>query len=599
MKKIILLTLILNCQLSIVNSYAQNILFGPVTGAVTNASARIFIRSNQAGEVQIALDTDPGFSSPLTYIDTIRTLKDTSAIINISGLQPATLYYCRFFINQQQDTIETSFKTFPQPGMAADFSFAFGSCMKGTDMTPLFSVMNAHQPDLFIQLGDFTYPDAADEFSEDFDFVTASYHAKYSYPGISTVLRSVPLAYVYDDHDYADNNTSKYTQALDATYAGPNGLETVLIDAPLGPNERSNSINGWLDYFPGYNAVDTSQGLYHRFTLGNAEFFFLDNRSSRSPNNEAFYYDSTDVSFPWKFLPPPGHTILGTEQMQWLLNGLENSTAKWKFLLSGTTFNKSLKRVINVGLGLQRNTLNIGGSGGSGMTMATGFSDGWPGFPADQDTLINFIRSHNIRNVILLSGDTHTSAMDDGTNSGIPEFNSSAMGVDESKIRLYHIMDSVGSLIGQPPVLDSLWNKGGNGLGNTNFHTSFGKVEVFGNDSIRMCIVDNEGTVFNCWTFEDGFVAGVKETANTKKYNSLQVFPNPASALINIHFENIRPDVNYIFSLYDISGKVVLAKSDIRATDFTVDVSKLKSGNYLCTLTEEGMEKGNATVVIK
>jgi hypothetical protein len=146
----------------------------------------------------------------------------------------------------------------------------------------------------------------------------------------------------------------------------PTDSKTVLLDAPLGPHERANSINGWLDYFPGYTAVDTSEGLYHSFTIGNAEFFFLDNRSARSPNNEAFYYDSTDVSFPWEFSPPPGHTILGTEQMQWLLNGLENSTAKWKFLLSGTTFNKALKRIINVGLGFQRNTLDIGGSGGSG-----------------------------------------------------------------------------------------------------------------------------------------------------------------------------------------------------------------------------------------
>ncbi|MGE0636477.1 MAG: alkaline phosphatase D family protein [Bacteroidia bacterium] len=598
MKQILLLVLTFSLS-HLLTATAQNIVLGPVTGAVTHVSARIFIRSNQAGEVQVQLDTDAGFSNPLTFTDSIRTLKDTSAIISVNNLQASTLYYCRYFINQQQDTVISSFKTFPQPGAAADFSFAFGSCMKGADMTPLFSVMNAHQPDLFIQLGDFTYPDAEDDFSEQFDLVTAAYHAKYSYPGITPVLRSTPLAYVYDDHDYADNNTSRNTQALDGSYTGPNGLETVLMDAPLGPHERINSINGWLDYFPGYSAVDTSEGLYHSFTIGNAEFFFLDNRSARSPNNEAFFYDSTDVSFPWEFSPPPGHTILGAQQMQWLLNGLENSTAKWKFLLSGTTFNKALKRIIRVGLGFQRNTLDIGGSGGSGMTMATGFADGWPGFPADQDTLINFIRSNNIRNVILLSGDTHTSAMDDGTNSGIPEFNSSAMGVDESKVRLYHIMDSVGSLIGQPPVLDSLWNKGGSGLGNTNFHTSFGKVEVFGNDSIRMCIVDREGTVFNCWTFEDGFVAGLNETANTKKYNQLEVFPNPASAVMNIQFTGFRPGADYSFTLYDISGKVVLTKEDITTHTFTIDVSKLQAGNYLCTLTEDGNEKGNTTVVIK
>jgi alkaline phosphatase D len=595
-KTILFLTFSLSYLLT---ASAQNILFGPVAGAVTNVSARIFIRSNQAGDVQVQLDTDAGFSNPISFNDSLRTLKDTSAIITVNGLQPNTLYYCRYFVNQQQDTVVSSFTTFPQPGAATDFSFAFGSCMKGSDMTPLFSAMASQQPDLFIQLGDFTYPDAADEFSEDFDYVTASYHAKYSYPGIAPILRSIPLAYVYDDHDYTDNNSSMNTQSLEATYTGPNGLETVLIDAPLGAHERINSINGWLDYFPGYSAVDTSQGLYHKFTVGNADFFFLDNRSSRSPNNEAFYYDSTDVSFPWEFSPLPGHTILGTTQMQWLLNGLQNSTAKWKFLLSGTTFNKALKRVINVGLGFQRNTLDIGGSGGSGMTMATGFADGWPGFPADQDTLIHFIRNNNIRNVILLSGDTHTSAMDDGTNSGIPEFNSSAMGVDESKIKLYHVMDSVGSLIGQPPVLDSLWNKGGSGLGNNNFHTSFGRVEIFGNDSVRMCIVDNEGTVFNCWTFEDGFVAGVKETAGTKKYNRLEVYPNPASNLITIQFTEIKQGANYVFTLYDISGKVILTKTDITTSGFTVDVSKQRAGNYLCTLTEDGMEKGNTTVVIK
>ena len=598
MKKILFLFLTFSLSF-VLTSSAQNILFGPVTGAVTSASARIFIRSNQAGDVQVQIDTDAGFNNPLSFNDTIRTLKDTSAIITVNNLQPSTVYYCRYFINQQQDSVTSSFKTFPQPGAAADFSFAFGSCMKGADMTPLFTVMQNHQPDLFIQLGDFTYPDAEDDFSEQFDLVTAAYHAKYSYPGITPVLRTIPVDYVYDDHDYADNNTSRNTQALDGTYTGPNGLETVLMDAPLGSHERANSINGWLDYFPGYNTVDTSQGLYHSFTIGNAEFFFLDNRSARSPNNEAFYYDSTDVSFPWEFTPPPGHSILGEAQMQWLLNGLENSTAKWKFLLSGTTFNKALKRIINVGLGFQRNTLDIGGSGGSGMTMATGFADAWPGFPADQDTLINFIRTNNIRNVILLSGDTHTSAMDDGTNSGIPEFNSSCMGVDESKIRLYHIMDSVGSLIGQPPVLDSLWNKGGSGLGNTNFHTSFGKVEVFGNDSIRMCIVDREGTVFNCWTFQDGFVAGVKETNGTKKFNQLEVFPNPASDLITIQFAELTQGANYVFTLYDISGKAVLSKADITTNTFAVDISKLKAGNYLCTLTEDGMEKGSTTVVIK
>ena len=249
------------------------------------------------------------------------------------------------------------------------------------------------------------------------------------------------------------------------------------------------------------------------------------------------FYDSSSVDFPWTLNVPAGHSILGPQQMQWLKNGLLNSTADWKFIASGTTFNKAIDFLIQVGIAFQRIPMSLGSSGsGTGMDLVLGFGDGWSGFPEDQDTLINFVKRNELENIIMLTGDTHTSAMDDGTNAGLPEFNSSCMTVPSSSIKLYHLVDSIGqNLLGQASVLDSMWNKGGAGLGNINYNPGFGRVEIFGSDSIRMCQIDKYGDIVNCWTMKDGFQASTFTDWNeTLNYPDLQVFPNPAEKNENL-----------------------------------------------------------------
>ena len=39
----------------------------------------------------------------------------------------------------------------------------------------------------------------------------------------------------------------------------------------------------------------------------------------------------------------------------------------------------------------------------------------------------------------------------------------------------------------------ALWNAGGQGLGNTNFNNAYGRMEVFGQDSARLSLVDTAG----------------------------------------------------------------------------------------------------------
>ena len=122
-------------------SVAQYITHGPVIGAVTDSSARIYLRSNISGLIYIEIDTDTSFSSSLTFSDSIRTDMDNSVIINLSGLNADTRYHMQFKINQQTDTATGSFFTFPAVNTIGNYTFVFGSCLQNLDPENMFQVM--------------------------------------------------------------------------------------------------------------------------------------------------------------------------------------------------------------------------------------------------------------------------------------------------------------------------------------------------------------------------------------------------------------------------------------------------------------------------
>ncbi len=118
-----------------------------------------------------------------------------------------------------------------------------------------------------------------------------------------TVYRSgrlVPVLSVWDDHDYGSNNGNRDFQF----------------------KKESHEI--FLAFFPRlqvdkeWKAGPGLSGVFHAF---NQRFFFLDNRSFRTPNNRA----------------GPLQTHFGEDQVKWLMNELKSkSTPSW--LISGDQF---------------------------------------------------------------------------------------------------------------------------------------------------------------------------------------------------------------------------------------------------------------------
>jgi Secretion system C-terminal sorting domain len=73
------------------------------------------------------------------------------------------------------------------------------------------------------------------------------------------------------------------------------------------------------------------------------------------------------------------------------------------------------------------------------------------------------------------------------------------------------------------------------------------------------------------------------------------VYPNPVNTYVTILFsEVLKTSINIL--VYDISGKVVINKSQNPARSFNLDMSSFASGVYLLKLTSEG-KKFNARLI--
>jgi alkaline phosphatase D len=438
-----------------VSLYPQTEL-GPFAGAVTESSAAFIVKLNKPGPVRIDLHKENDQSNIISS-ETVNTQKTgyNYAKIKVEGLSPDTKYFYRAVTDGIPSDRLHSFSTFPIDKRKS-FSFGFGSCTQSffNKSNPIiFPVIAKDTLDFFMHIGDWTYPDTTEKkygyrFNARFDLLELSYQSRYNYdyPFVREVLSRMPVMYLYDDHDFAANN--------------PDGTD---------PNKK-NTLEAYKKFFPHYELANPDNGIWQSFKYGDVEFFMLDLRSQRSPNLEAFDDQG-------RFNPPKGHSILagfdisGTSQKEWLLNSLKKSDAKWKVIVSPVIFNTGYYHV------LQNDSLVKMYS-----WLASNAADKWGGFPEDVNAVVNTIKENDIKNVFVISGDTHSSFIDDGTNSILPEISASNLDVDN--LHLNQKLRAAGL---------NIWNKGsydGDGY-------AYGKVSfIYGEKDFALLeIIDDKGKV--------------------------------------------------------------------------------------------------------
>jgi membrane-associated phospholipid phosphatase len=261
--------------------------------------------------------------------------------VTVDGLVPDTAYRIVLEVDGHEDA-GRGVGTFRTPGTGPySFRFAFASCARSGSNGAVYDAIRAVDPLLFIEDGDLHYGNI--EATDPGAFLRA-YDQVLTEPAQAALARSVPMAYVWDDHDYGPNDA-------DATSPGRSAVRAAYRLA-----------------VPHYGVTPGDAPINQAFTIGRVRFVMTDGRSERT-----------------------GDTMLGAVQQAWLVDEIVRSSATHALVVW-----------VNP-------TPWIG--------PATSGSDTWAGYAAERTEIADALAAAGVRNLLIVSGDAHMLAADDGTNS--------------------------------------------------------------------------------------------------------------------------------------------------------------------------------------
>jgi alkaline phosphatase D len=396
---------------------------GVASGDVTDDSAVVWSRSNREAQMHVEYDTNSNFSQPRsTDATTIgNQTTDYTSHVKLEGLSPDTLYYYRVWFSTlplsqankttslASDILAGSFRTSPSASLPSNkpISFIFAADLGGQKHCRqvdkggyyIFEKMKELSPDFFIANGDMIY--AADKCpvqgpSDEWKNIPGNFSGvadpEINWTNTEQVRDTYLKHWQYNRADpYLQSflqNTSMYSQWDDHEVINDFGALWPYWN-PFNKDREgySNIVNEgrkvFFDYSPIDRNLDQNNRIYRSFNWGpNLDLFILDGRSYRSPNSMA------DT-------PENNKTMLGTEQLEWLEQGLMNSSAIWKVISSDVP--------ISVPTGANASIL---GRDGWANGNETNFSSE-TGFERELQQLLNFLDDSNIENVVFVTTDVH------------------------------------------------------------------------------------------------------------------------------------------------------------------------------------------------
>ena len=274
---------------------------GPVVGAVTDHSARIWAYAGPGGSARLVfwpIDRPEDLRELATEADPSR--RDT-LWFELEELEAATTYRYAVVLAAGSPRVRGRFTTAPPQGRAGRFRLATASCMNPEDNPSLFYLALAQQPQFLLLLGDNVY---ADSTHPELQF--ACHLEMRRVEEFAGLVRNVPTLAMWDDHDFGPNDS-------DGTAAGKEG--SLASFRAVWPNPPSLG-----------DPEADPLGAAFRYSYGDVDFFVLDGRYHRSPNSDP---DS------------PEKTMLGEAQYRWLVESLAASHAPFKLIASGSTWDAS------------------------------------------------------------------------------------------------------------------------------------------------------------------------------------------------------------------------------------------------------------------
>ncbi|HXM82250.1 MAG TPA: alkaline phosphatase D family protein [Burkholderiales bacterium] len=314
-----------------------------------------------------------------------------SARVEVQGLEPDRWYWYRFSAGDAQSPVGRT-RTAPVASVPAPrLRFAFASCQQYEQgFFGAYRHIVEDQPDLVAFLGDYIYEStwgadhvrshaAPEPYSlEDY----RARHALYrSDPDLQAAHAACPWIVTWDDHevdnDYADDRPEDGMERDQFLARRAAAYRAYYEHMPLPPRMRPEGHRMRI-----YTQVDWG-------TL--ARFYVLDDRQYRSwhacPRPRRRGGSNTVDVEACPRLSSPGRTMLGRAQERWLENALGESRAGWNVIAQQTAMAQFDQKP------------------GPGRRAWT---DGWDGYPAARQRLLEAISLRKTSNPVVIGGDVHS-----------------------------------------------------------------------------------------------------------------------------------------------------------------------------------------------
>lgn len=290
---------------------------------------------------------------------TEKTIKGLDQVTISDVLQPSTDY--KYTLETEKMQVQGNFATPAVEGTPFNFSIVAASCAYSGSKSSIFQeastapTASGNKPLFVMHGGDFHYENLA---TKDIQKRIAAVDKVLLSSTQALLFQSMSLVYMWDDHDWLGNDSTQQGQSQEVIDTALQSYHELFpYYQPLPSQEYSNTTSN-----------NTSP--YHAFTIGTIRFILTDLVSENT-----------------------GDRIFSEAQMEWLLTELKNSSSyDYVVWLSTKPWIGTYEE----------------------------WNSGWAGHPAERTRISNVIQQYvanKKQNLLVVAGDSHMIAFDDGRNT--------------------------------------------------------------------------------------------------------------------------------------------------------------------------------------
>lgn len=311
-----------------------------------------------------------------------------SVHVDVGGLRPARPYWYRFQAGGHTSPVGRT-RTAPADTAKPDrLRIGVASCAQYEQgWYSAYRYLAAEPLDLVVHLGDYIYEVSwgqrhVRKHGTANPTTLAEYRDRYalykSDANLQAAHAACPWLVTWDDHEVENDYTDDRSP--------------LTSDRNFFLRRRAAAYRAWYEHMPVPPSLapnGPSMRIYDSWRFGDlVDLFLLDDRQYRSHHAcGAMFIDCAERL-------DPRRTMLGAEQESWLRNGLGRASARWTLIAQQTLMAETNRAAANV-------------------TTPVYWMDGWDGYPASRQRLLDTMAARRNANHVVLGGDVHMHAVAD------------------------------------------------------------------------------------------------------------------------------------------------------------------------------------------